>query len=185
MTITDEKKVIKLILEKINEVKDLGRSIGYNNILYNEQYKELELSMLLGHDYNEGQGEDASINNESCEYKTMVGESGSFQYHWISQPKLEKYRKTPHHYFAVYDKETAKLDRVYYLPVDKVLPQLEEVYQKGENKRGLIEKDKNIDAHKSFSLTAIKKLGADLVYGVEKVSIPKVKKAKKKRSINK
>jgi len=66
-----------------------------------------------------------------------------------------------------------------------VLPQLEEVYQKGENKRGLIEKDKNIDAHKSFSLTAIKKLGADLVYGVEKVLIPKVKKAKKKRSINK
>ena len=131
------------------------------------------MAMTLGHLYNEGQGEDASFNNESCEYKTMVGKSGSFQYHWISKEKLQKLKNTPHHYFGIYNKETSKLDRIYYLPLDNIIAEIESEYIKAENNLALLnesgskKKSKNIDAHKSFSLSKIKKLGATLVYGSE------------------
>lgn len=166
----DAIEIKKLILQKINEVKELSRMIGHPNILYNEQYKELELAMTLGHIYNEGQGEDATVNNENCEYKTMVGEKGSFQYHWISKEKLDKIKDTPHHYFGVYNKDTSKLDKIYYLPVGKILPEIEAVYLLAEKNRVLLnenttkKKTKNIDAHKSFSLSKIKTLGAQVVW---------------------
>lgn len=183
-----ELEIKALLLQKINEVKELGRLIGCPNILYNEQYKELELAMVLGHLYNEGQGEDASINNENCEYKTMVGESGSFQYHWISKEKLEKLKNTPHHYFGIYNKETSKLDRIYYLPLEKIINEIEAEYTKAEknlallNESGAKKKSKNTDAHKSFSLSKIKNLGAKLVHGIEpeNVKVKKVKAVRKK-----
>lgn len=167
-------ELIKELLTKVEEIKNIGRKLGYNNILYNEQYKELEISIILGHIYNEGQGEDAiNMFGEGCEYKTMMGEKGSFQYHWISKDKLEKLRKTPHHYFITYSKETGRIDKIYYLSVDKFIKDIEIVYLNSENKRKIInenskvKKSKNIDAHKSYTLNKIKSMGAKLIYSVQ------------------
>jgi hypothetical protein len=166
---------IKHMLKLIEEVKEIGREIGHDNILYNEQYKEIEISLVLGHTFNEGQGEDANNSkNEKCEYKTMLGEKGSFQYHWISKSKLDKLKETPHHYFVIYDKETNKLDKIYYLHINKLISDFEKVFLKSESKRILLnensnsKKNKNTDAHKSYSLNKIKSIGAVLVYESKK-----------------
>lgn len=182
----NKEEAIKLMLSYINKVKELGKNLGYPNILYNEQYKELELATILGHTYNEGQGEDATTNDQNCEYKTMVGDRGSFQYHWLSTEKMIKLRNTPHHYFGVYNKDTSKIDRIYYLPLDKILPEFEEVYKMAESNRLIInenttsskKKSKNIDAHKSFSLSKIKKLGAVLKYGKEPLKTKRLRTEK-------
>lgn len=166
---------IKELFSCIEKIKKIGKELGYDNILYNEQYKELEISLILGHKYNEGQGQDAVNNiNENCEYKTINGEKGSFQYHWISKNKLDKLNNTPHHYFVIYDKETGRLDKIYYLHISKFIKEIESVYLKSEANRKLLnsnsdsKKSKSIDAHKSFSLKKIKSLGGELIYNSKK-----------------
>lgn len=160
-----DSETIKLMLQKIHEAKSLGRQLGFPNILYNEQYKELEIASVLSHTYNEGQGPDAyTADNEPCEYKSMSGDKGSFQYHWLSQDKVDKLKRTPHHYFAIYDKSTAELHHIYYIHIQHILPEIIKAFDKGERERLLLHKTKNIGAHKSFSLQKLIKLGATRVY---------------------
>lgn len=45
-----------------------------------------------------------------------------------------------------------------------ILPDLKAMAKKAEEKRGLIKKKKNIDAHKSYSLKKVKEMGAAKVY---------------------
>ena len=156
------------LLDKINEAKAIGRQLGFPNILYNEQYKELEISNKLGHKYHEGQGPDA-INEvgEACEYKTMSGYKGSFQYHWISQEKLDKLKNTPHHYYAIYEKDTGILSKIYYIHIDHIIGEIESAFLKGEEDRIRLNKPKNTGAHKSFSIAKSIQLGATLIYGTD------------------
>ena len=156
---------IQELLNKINEAKAIGRRLGFPNILYNEQYKELEISITLGHKYNEGQGPDATNEvGEKCEYKTMTGEKGSFQYHWISREKIDKLRDTPHHYYAIYEKTTGILSKIYYIHIDQIIGEIESGFLKGEEERKILNKSKHTNANKSFSIAKIKQLGAKVVY---------------------
>ena len=95
--VTEEEKIASLdkIFLMIKDIKLIAKNIGIDNIFYNEQYKELQISTLLKHVHNEGQGSDAIFNNENCEYKTIANENGSFQYHWLSEDKMNKLRNTP------------------------------------------------------------------------------------------
>jgi len=168
----EREKTLDDIFKKIKEIKELSNKIGIDNIFYNEQYKELEIARLLKHVHNEGQGSDAVFNNENCEYKSMNGERGSFQYHWLSESKMEKLRKTPHHYFCVYDDSGIFITKIYYISKDKIIPSLEESANLAKENLDIINKSskktktKNTDAHKSFSLSKIIELGGELVYSV-------------------
>jgi len=143
------------LIRDINNLKSQARELGLHNLFYNEQYKELEIALTLGHRYNEGQGPDAFLNNdEGCEYKSVSKRTSAFQYHWLSPDKLDKIREIPHNYFAVYEDD--KLKEIFYLHVDVLIPHFEMAIN---NKK---ESDKW--AHKSFSLRALRNMDAESVY---------------------
>ena len=64
------------------------------------------------------------------------------------------------------------ISKIYYLPKDKIIPLLEEIAFLAKDNLVIINqsakktKNKNIDAHKSFSLSKIIELGAELVYSI-------------------
>ncbi len=141
------------IIKDINEIKCRAKQLGLHNLFYNEQYKELEIALTLGHTYNEGQGADAFLNNgEKCEYKSISKRTGSFQYHWLSPDKLEKIKYNTHNYFAVYEND--KLKEIFYLHVDVLMPHFEMAVNNNPNKW----------SHKCFSLRALRDMDAESVY---------------------
>ena len=154
-------ETIKKIESLLKEVQDIAKEhLGLENILYNERYVELLMSDKLGHKYNVNtQGGDAfNINQEECEYKAInlrnKSNSSSFQFHWLSENKMEKYRNNKFVYFALRD--GAKLIEIYELPMESIILQLEE-------KKSVTG---DIKGHKSFSLENIIELGAIKVYDV-------------------
>jgi len=141
------------LIRDINNLKSQARELGLHNLFYNEQYKELEIALALGHRYNEGQGADAFWNNgEKCEYKSISKRTSAFQFHWLSPDKINKIREIPHNYFAVYEND--KLKEIFYLHVDEMIPHFEMVVNNNPDSWG----------HKSFSLRALRDMGAESVY---------------------
>ena len=146
------KKIHSLLLEAQNVAKD---ELDLDNIFYNERFIELFMSEELGHEYgNNTQGGDAfelDI-NKPTEYKAINLRSkgkGSFQFHWLSNKKIKKYKETENMYFSVRDGVTIK--EIYKVPTEKVSPYLD------KNATG----SDDIGGHTSFSVEKlITELGA-------------------------
>ena len=154
---------IQELLNKINEAKAIGRRLGFPNILYNEQYKELEISITLGHKYNEGQGPDATNEvGEKCEYKTMTGEKGSFQYHWISREKIDQLDNPIITMLSI--KKHRYTGKIYYIHIDQIIRELNPDFSREKKERKILNKSKHTNASKSNSIAKIKQLGAKVVY---------------------
>lgn len=159
---------IKRIADLIQEAQDISeKELGINNIFYNESYIDMIIADILGHDYNsETQGGDAfDLEGNWIEYKTINANSkgtGSFQFHWLSHEKIEKYRKSKF-FFIV--RQGARILRIYHIDNKILIPILEEKYKEGEERRKTLGKEKSIDAHKSFSEKKLLELGGELIYG--------------------
>jgi len=166
---------VKRIKKHIVDAEVLASAIGVENLFYNEQYVELLMASILGHTYNtETRGFDAYNNGAAIEYKSInmadlndktisKKNKGSFQFHWISKDKLDAYSKVSKVYFSI--RKGAEIKEIWSLPMAAIYPDLMGKYNEAEKKRNiLIEKgvikNKNIDAHKSYTLNTIKKLGA-------------------------
>lgn len=157
-------EAINKIQNLLIQVQDIAQEhLGLENILYNERYVELIMSDILGHQYNVNtQGGDALDSDESeIEYKAInlrnKSKSSSFQFHWLSENKMEKYRNNSFVYFAMRD--GAKITEIYKLPMESIILQLEEK----KSATG------DIKGHKSFSLEKIIELGAIKVYDVNNI----------------
>ncbi|RLG71209.1 MAG: hypothetical protein DRO11_04910 [Methanobacteriota archaeon] len=169
----------------ITAAQDLATNVGIDNLFYNEQYVEVIMASILKHEYNpKTRGDDAfDVDKNPTEYKSinMTSKSGgSFQFHWISRDKLASYERVKDVYFSL--REGANIKGIWSLPMSVIFPYLVTEYNKAEMKRGImvsngIEKEKNIDAHKSFSLSKIIKLGAKKVYESEEQELSKKSRA--------
>ena len=101
--------------EHIRNAISIADGMGVRNLFYNEGYVDLLIADALGHTYNVAtQGPDGySEGGDWCEYKTInakVGKDGgpswkggTFQFHWLSKAKVEKYEKTDNFYFVLRD----------------------------------------------------------------------------------
>ena len=149
---------IRLLIERAS---NLAEQEGLGNIFYNEQYVEVLAASILGHTYNPGQGEDANNNGDKFEYKSinLANKSkGTFQFHWLSKEKLEKYSKIKYFFFIL--RKNASIEKIYRLKGSAILDDLFLIAKK----KGTLDGSKKIHAHKSFSLSTILKKGAILVY---------------------
>jgi hypothetical protein len=142
-----ELKAVKDIHSHLLEAEKIAKEIlGLNNIFYNEQFYELFTAAELGHKYGNdtqgGDGFEVDI-NKPTEYKAINLRSkgnGSFQFHWLSENKIRKYRQTENMYFVLRDGVTPK--EIYKISTEKIMPYLD------ENATG----SKDIGGHSSFSI---------------------------------
>ena len=152
------KKKIDKIYSLLKQAEDIAMTEGYGNIFYNEQFIELFTANKINERWNtETQGGDAfDSGGNPTEYKAINMRSkgkGSFQFHWLSEKKIEKYKQCKTMNFIIRDGITIK--EIYELPTSKLI--------------GLIEEkatgSKDISGHKSFSLDDIIRKGAKKIYG--------------------
>jgi hypothetical protein len=142
--------------EKVDEMRQLiarvyeiADSLGYDNIFYNEGFAEFLLAEKLGHHWNhKTQGPDAWLPNmEAAEYKTAKP-GGSYQFHWLSEKKMQRMLEIKWVYFAVREKLT--FTNIRRIEMKKLIP--------------LLEQSSSINggsSHRSFSQTEIAILGAE------------------------
>jgi len=168
------KKTVKQIEDLLLKAEKIANEeLGLVNIFYNERFIELFIANRLGHKYgNSTQGGDAieSDTGKPTEYKAINTRSksgkGTFQFHWLSENKIEEYKKTKNMYFAIRDGIT--ILKIYKVSTKKIMPLVD------KNATG----SKDISGHAGFSeRTLIDKLGAKLVYPI------KNKKSTTKRKI--
>ena len=157
-------KKVDEIVNLIDKAYSIAKEIGIRNLFYNERFLELMIAKKLGHK--------ASINTQGCdaideygnsiEYKTINlanKTAGSFQFHWLSKNKIEKYQKTKYIYFVVRD--GVEIIKIYKLSSNKLLPEL---IAKAKEKGTYCDTETKIGAHKSYCLNTIIRKGAKLVY---------------------
>ena len=156
----NKKQAVKQIHSLLVEAESIAKKeLDLDNIFYNERFIELFMSDKLGHVYgNNTQGGDAleADINKPTEYKAIntrnKTKKGSFQFHWLSENKIKKYKETENMYFCVRDGVTIK--DIYKVPTEKVSPYLD------KNATG----SKDISGHASFSVEKlITELGAKKV----------------------
>ena len=151
------KKIQALLVEAQQIAKD---EFDLDNIFYNERFIEMFMANHLGHEYgNNTQGGDAlDESGTPTEYKAInmrnKGKSGTFQFHWLSENKIEKYAQTNNMYFAVRDGVT--IQKIYEVPTNIIMPVLEAKATGG----------KSINGHAGFNeKKLIETFNAKLVYG--------------------
>jgi hypothetical protein len=156
---------IEQITNLLVEADKIAVENGVDNLFYNEMYIELNAASKLGHLWSaHTQGGDALEpgTNKPTEYKFINERSkskGSFQFHWLSNHKMNELRKTDNMYFGLRD--GVNINKIYKLPTSVLIPHIE---QKATNS------DKT-DGHKSFSLKNILNMGAELVYESKKEEV--------------
>ena len=162
---------VLLMAEHIRSAYSIANSMGIRNLFYNEGYVDLLIADALGHVYNTAtQGPDGYSEEGSwCEYKTINAKpgkdgkpswkGGTFQFHWLSKAKIEKYERTDNFYFVLRD--GVDLKEVWSLPSSVVCPLLR---KKAEEKGTLVEGKKKTAAHFGLKLEQVKKLGGTLEF---------------------
>jgi hypothetical protein len=120
---------IEKIYSLLKEAEDIAMSEGYGNIFYNEQFIELFIANKVGETWNsETQGGDAfDSEGNPTEYKAINMRSkakGSFQFHWLSESKIEKLKQTKTMKFVIRDGITIK--EIYELPTSALIGLIEE-----------------------------------------------------------
>jgi hypothetical protein len=124
-------KSVEKIESLLKEAQEIAKNeLGLDNIFYNERFVELFMAAKLNHSYgNNTQGGDAfEVDiNKPTEYKAInlrnKSKNSSFQFHWLSDNKVEKYRQTQNMYFAVRDGITIK--EIYKVDSKKIMPYID------------------------------------------------------------
>ena len=153
----DRKSVAKIKKHLIAAEKIAQEELGLENIFYNERFIELFIADALGHEYgNNTQGGDAfdTKTQKPTEYKAInrrskSGGKGSFQFHWLSENKMKKYKQTDKMYCVMRD--GVSLEEIYEVDTKKILKAM------GHNSTN----SESIHGHAGFSLKKLKEnLGA-------------------------
>jgi len=127
----NKKSPVQRIEELLQQAAAIAKNeLGLDNIFYNERFVELFIADKLGHVYgNNTQGGDAleTSTNKPTEYKAInlrnKSGNGTFQFHWLSENKVAKYKQTKNMYFAVRDGVTIK--DIYQVPTKKIMPMID------------------------------------------------------------
>jgi hypothetical protein len=150
---------IKEIYTLVNEADKIAKENGIDNLFYNEMFMELIMASTLGHNYeSHTQGGDAiePETNAPTEYKLInirnKSGNGSYQFHWLSNDKMQELSKTKNMYFGLRD--GVEIIEVLRLPTSVILPIIEQKATGSDS----------IHGHKSFAHSTIKKLGGEIVY---------------------
>ncbi len=156
-----EKNWVKKISELLTEADTLARENGVDNLFYNEMYMELILADKLGHKWeSHTQGGDAVENGKPTEYKFInlrnKSGSGSYQFHWLSNDKMEELKKTKNMFFA--QREGTKIKEILKCSTEKILPIIAEKATGTDD----------IHGHKSFAHSTLIKLGAEIIFSEKK-----------------
>jgi hypothetical protein len=124
MNLESVKKIEKLLQQAEKIAKE---ELDLDNIFYNERFIELFAASKLNHLYgNDTQGGDAFETdiNKPTEYKAInlrnKGKNASFQFHWLSDKKVDKYKQTDNMYFIVRDGVT--IQKIYKVKSKEVFP---------------------------------------------------------------
>jgi hypothetical protein len=124
MNLESIKKIEKLLQEAEKIAKE---ELELDNIFYNERFIELFAAAKLNHLYgNDTQGGDAFEPDikKPTEYKAInlrnKGKNASFQFHWLSTKKVNKYKQTDNMYFIVRDGVT--IQKIYKVKSKEVFP---------------------------------------------------------------
>ena len=152
----------------INQISDLliqadkiAKDNGVDNLFYNEMFMELIMASKLNHSWvSHTQGGDAVEPDSKAptEYKLINVRSkspGSYQFHWLSNDKMNELSKTQNMYFG--KRDGVEILEVYKVPTPVILPLIAEKATGTDS----------IDGHKSFSHKKILELGGELVYQKE------------------
>jgi hypothetical protein len=157
MNLKSVKKIEKLLKEAEKIAKD---ELGLDNIFYNERFIELFAASKLNHEYgNNTQGGDAFETNiqKPTEYKAInlrnKGKKSTFQFHWLSDKKVKKYKQTDNMYFIVRDGITIK--KIYKVKSKEVFPYID------KNATG----SKSINGHVGFNENKVRDiLKGEVIY---------------------
>jgi hypothetical protein len=124
MNLESIKKIEKLLQQAEKIAKE---ELELDNIFYNERFIELFAAAKLNHLYgNDTQGGDAFEPDikKPTEYKAInlrnKGKNASFQFHWLSTKKVNKYKQTDNMYFIVRDGVT--IQKIYKVKSKEVFP---------------------------------------------------------------
>ena len=149
-------------LEKIKyhlrEAERIGEEeLGANNIFYNEGFIEAFMADNLNHVWNtDTQGGDAFEDDGTpTEYKAINTRSkskGSFQFHWLSDNKMEKLHRTNNMYFA--RRAGVMVDEIYKVGTPRLIDKISEKATKSKSTNG----------HVGFSFKQILNLDPTQVY---------------------
>ncbi len=158
MNLTAVEKIEKLLIEAEKIAKN---ELGLDNIFYNERFIELFAASKLNHIYgNNTQGGDAFEPdiNKPTEYKAInlrnKGKNSSFQFHWLSDKKVKKYKDTENMYFIIRDGVSIKT--IYKVKSEDVFPFID------KNATG----SESINGHVSFNENkVVDVLKGKVIYG--------------------
>ena len=143
---------LKEIQIKLEEIENLAASLGINDIFRNKKFIEIAAANFLQHKWNDKPyGADAFELIEGREFPTEYKSAkvgGSFQFHWLSQNKMNKIKECKNIYFLV--TEGVRILEIYTLPTYFIF---NDILEKSTQ-------SKEIGGHKSFSLKTLIKLGA-------------------------
>lgn len=127
MNLESVKKIEKLLQKAEKIAKD---ELGLDNIFYNERFIELFAASKLNHEYgNDTQGGDAFETDiqKPTEYKAInlrnKRKTGTFQFHWLSDKKVKKYKQTDNMYFIIRDGVT--IQKIYKVKSKEVFPYID------------------------------------------------------------
>jgi len=140
------------LLEGLELIKQFCDENGIGDVLYNQKYLELLAAEKHGVSYNpEPQGPDAynPITKGHIEIK-CCREGGSWQFHWLSNNKMQKLRDTEQMILAVHD--GYRIIRSYQLMPSECSKLKHLIESKATGTA-------SISGHKSFSEKQLKKLG--------------------------
>jgi hypothetical protein len=146
------KKQVLEIIRKLKQGVDIANELNISNLLYNESYVDLLIAVQLGHKYNvDTQGADAlEKDGTPTEYKAVKKKdgqySGSFQFHWLSSEKIQKYDQCKHFYFVWRD--DFEIEKIIKVKKEVLMPEIKGKAGKGGSTAG----------HKSFSCATIEAL---------------------------
>ena len=149
------RKQVLEIIQKLKEGVDIANELNISNLLYNESYVDLLIAVHLGHKYNlETQGADAlEKDGTPTEYKAVKKRhgrySGSFQFHWLSTEKIQKYDRCKHFYFVWRDE--FEVEKIIKVKKETLMAEIKSKAGAGGSTAG----------HKSFSCATIEALVDD------------------------
>ena len=150
-------KRIEHLVEKANQIAsdELGVRI---NIFRNAKYLEVIAASMLGHAVNcESRGPDAYevVDGVSTptEYKSAQ-QGGCFQFHWLSNTKMDRIQGCRNTYFIVTEKGGTRIMEIYKLETGRMI---DEITRRSTGSR-------SINGHKSFALKYLLQLGAEKVF---------------------
>tara|TARA_R110000851_G_scaffold7749_5_gene29815 strand:+ start:525 stop:1010 length:486 start_codon:yes stop_codon:yes gene_type:complete len=153
------------IVECLASADKIAGENGIDNLYYNEMFMELVMASKLEHKFEaHTQGGDAiePDTGKPTEYKLINTRNksggGSYQFHWLSNAKMDELRKTENMYFG--RRDGVELVEVLRLPSSVILPLIEEKATGTDS----------IHGHKSFAHSTIRKLGGEIVYAKDNLT---------------